>query len=102
MLCRVMIRGAITTQRHAARLTRAQVNPLIPDLHTFFTLLTLGMFDRLDSFDMSTTSITIHDEYLASKVFKPQRGTKSTNFGHWFRPIHHITTTKTAATVFPV
>jgi len=69
VFCRMMIRRSITTQRHAALLTGAQVKPLITDLHALFTFMTLRLPDRLDSFDMSTSSISIHDEYLASKLF---------------------------------
>jgi hypothetical protein len=61
MLCRVTIRRTIATQRDAARLTSAQVNPLITDLHALFTFATLRMLNRLDSFDMSTTFIIIHN-----------------------------------------
>lgn len=61
MLGRMMIRRTITTQCHAARLTSAQVNPLIADLHALFTLMKLWLLDRLNSCDMSTTLILIHN-----------------------------------------
>src|SRR5215217_1461819 len=61
MLRRMMIRGAVTTQRHATRLTGAKVNPLIPDLHTLFTFMTLRMLNRLNSLDMSATFFIVHN-----------------------------------------
>ena len=57
----MMIRGSITTQRHTARLTGAQVNPLITDLHALFTFVTLRMLDRLDRLDMSTSNVIVHN-----------------------------------------
>ena len=68
MLCRVTIRRTIATQRDAARLASAEVNPLIPDLHTLFTFTALRMFNRLDSFDMSTTFVIIHNVGILRNV----------------------------------
>jgi len=68
MLGRVTIRRTIATQRDTTRLTSAQVNPLIPDLHTLFTLTALRMLNRLDSFDMSTTFISIHNPGILRNV----------------------------------
>jgi hypothetical protein len=117
MLCRVMIRGAVTTQRHAARLTCAQVNPLIPDLHTLFTFLTLRMLNRFDSLDMSATFFFVHNgAILPQNSFSHKEAQKAQmiplNFFrlalsagpscHSLRPIHHIATTKPAVTVFAI
>ena len=52
VLGRVLIRRAVTTQRHAAGLTRSQVNPATPDLHTLFTRTPLRKFDELNRFNM--------------------------------------------------
>ena len=80
MLRRMMIRRTITTQRHAACLTRAQVDPSIPDLHTLFTLMTLRLPDRLNSFDMSTTFILIHNgNILPQKCLSHKEAQKHKN-----------------------
>jgi hypothetical protein len=60
VLCCVTIPRTIATEGDAARLTGAQVNPLIPDLDTLFTFTALRMLNRIDSFDMSTTFLVIH------------------------------------------
>src|SRR5262249_731098 len=43
MLGGVTVRRAVATQRRATGLTRAQVYPLCPNLHTFLTLAALGV-----------------------------------------------------------
>ena len=63
MFRRVMVRGRITAQRDAARLTSAQVNPLSTDLHAVFTFLTLRMLNGRDRFDMRTDFIS-HDRII--------------------------------------
>ena len=55
VLSRVLIRRAVTTQRHAAGLTGSQVNPASPNLHTLFTRTPLRKFDELNRFDVSAS-----------------------------------------------
>jgi hypothetical protein len=52
VLSRVTIRRAVATQRHAAGLTRSQVNPATPDLHTLFTRTPLRKLNKLDRLDV--------------------------------------------------
>ena len=49
---RVSIRRAVAAQRHAAGLTRSQVDPTSPDLYTLLTLTPLRKLDELNCFDM--------------------------------------------------
>ena len=55
MLRRVAVWRAVAATRRAARLTRSQVNPPAPDLHTLITLTLLGKLDELDRLDVRTT-----------------------------------------------
>ena len=55
MLRRVAVRRAIAAARSAACLTRSQVNPPAPDLHTLFTLTLLWKLDELDRLNVRTT-----------------------------------------------
>lgn len=52
VLRRVTIWRAVTTQRDAAGLTRSQMNPATPDLHTLFTRTPLRKLDELNRFDV--------------------------------------------------
>ena len=55
MLRRVAVRRAIAATRSAACLTRSQVNPPAPDLHTLITLTLLWKLDELDRLNVRTT-----------------------------------------------
>jgi len=52
VLSRVLIRRRVTTQRAAAGLTRSQVNPASPNLHTLLTRTPLRKLDELNRFNM--------------------------------------------------
>lgn len=52
VLGRVLIRRRVTTQRHAAGLTRSQVDPASPDLYTLLARTPLRKLDELNRFDM--------------------------------------------------
>ena len=52
VLSRVLIRRCVATQRDAAGLTRSQVNPATPDLHTLFTRTPLRKLDELNCFNV--------------------------------------------------
>ena len=51
----VAIWGAITTQRDAALLAGAEVDPGRTDLYTFLALGARGLFDRFDRIDVRAT-----------------------------------------------
>lgn len=55
VLRRVTIRRAVAAARYAAYLTRSQVNPAAPDLHTLVTLTLLWKLDELNRLDVPTT-----------------------------------------------
>lgn len=55
VLSRMLIRRGVATQRGAAGLTRSQVNPATPDLHTLFTRTPLRKLDELNRFDVRTS-----------------------------------------------
>jgi hypothetical protein len=50
------IRRAITTECHAALLTRAQMYPLRADLHAFSAFAAIGVFDRRYRVEMRAAS----------------------------------------------
>jgi len=49
---RVVVRGAVATERGAAFLTGPQVNPSTADLHAFVALSAFRVFDILDGLEM--------------------------------------------------
>jgi len=55
VLRRVAVWRAVAAARRAARLTRSQVNPPAPDLHTLFTLTLLRKLDQLNRLNVLTT-----------------------------------------------
>jgi hypothetical protein len=56
----MVIRRAVAAERHAARLTYAQMNPHTTDLYTIFTLSPLRMFDGRNLFDVSARFLSHH------------------------------------------
>ena len=56
----MLVRRAIATERHAARLARPQMHPAAADLHAFFAFAALRLFDGLDCIQMRTAART-HD-----------------------------------------
>lgn len=57
MFAGMLIRRTVTTQSRAALLTRPQVDPFRADLYALRTFENFGLFDGIDSIEMSTTSI---------------------------------------------
>jgi hypothetical protein len=57
MFAGVLIWGAVATERDAARLARAQMNPARTDLHAFFTFTALRLLDRFNRVEMRTASV---------------------------------------------
>ena len=56
VLRRVAIRRAIAAARDPACLTRSQMNPPAPDLHTLVTLTPLWKLDELNRLDVRANS----------------------------------------------
>ncbi len=52
----VPVRRAIATKRHAAFLTRAQMNPVGTDLHALLTFAVLRLFDGRHRIEMRAAS----------------------------------------------
>ncbi len=65
MLCCVTVHRGVATQRRAALLTCAQMNPLVPCLDAFLTYLTLRCSQRRNFTDVRTRWMR-HEHYVPS------------------------------------
>jgi hypothetical protein len=57
VLAGMTVRRAVTAERHAARLTSAQVDPFTANLHALRAFTPLRLFDRSDSVEMRAASV---------------------------------------------